>query len=120
MAPVTNGRVLFNSIPEGFPEPGKTVVFDTSETIDLESVPLNGGFLVKTLELSIDPYMRSQMRPAHIETYVPPFLIGKPWVWWILNWKTLACGENVLTVFLDALDSMATVSALFYAQSTLA
>ena len=55
-----------NAIPKhtGYPEPGKTTVYDESETIDLESVPLNGGVLVKTLVLSIDPYMRNRMRPA--------------------------------------------------------
>ena len=45
----------------GFPEPGKTLVLDKSETIDLDSVPLNGGVLVKTLILSIDPYLRELM-----------------------------------------------------------
>ena len=35
--------------------PGKTTVYDDSQTIDLDTVPLNGGFLVKTLVLSIDP-----------------------------------------------------------------
>jgi NADPH-dependent curcumin reductase CurA len=44
-----------------YPEPGKTTVTDTSETIDLDA-PLNGGFLLKTLVLSIDPYLRTRMR----------------------------------------------------------
>ncbi|KAJ3503200.1 hypothetical protein NLJ89_g8539 [Agrocybe chaxingu] len=78
MAPVVNGRVLFNSIPEGFPIPGTTVIYDTSEHIDPESVPLDGGFLLKTLELSIDPYMRGRMRDAKIESYVPAFELGEP------------------------------------------
>ncbi|GAW00787.1 NAD-P-binding protein [Lentinula edodes] len=78
MAPITNGRTLFNEIPSGFPEPGKTTVYDTSQTIDLENVPLNGGVLVKTLVLSADPYMRVQMRPADIESYMPPFIVGQP------------------------------------------
>ncbi|KAJ4474964.1 hypothetical protein J3R30DRAFT_3505583 [Lentinula aciculospora] len=78
MAPITNGRTLFNEIPTGFPEPGKTTVYDTSKTIDLESVPLNGGVLVKTLVLSADPYMRVQMRQADIESYMPPFIVGQP------------------------------------------
>lgn len=34
---------------------------DTSQTIEIETHPLNGGFLVKTLVLSIDPYMRGLM-----------------------------------------------------------
>ncbi|KAJ3806955.1 hypothetical protein F5876DRAFT_90818 [Lentinula aff. lateritia] len=76
MAPITNGRTLFNDIPSGFPEPGKTTVYDTSQTIDLENVPLNGGVLVKTLVLSADPYMRVQMRPADIESYMVIFSLG--------------------------------------------
>jgi len=54
----------------GYPEPGKTVVYDTSETIDLDNAPLNGGFLFKTLVLSIDPFMRGRMRDPSIESYV--------------------------------------------------
>jgi NADPH-dependent curcumin reductase CurA len=42
--------------------PGKTTVYDASRKIDLETVPLNGGFLVKTLVLSIDPYMRGKSK----------------------------------------------------------
>ena len=51
------------------PAPGKTTVFDASETIDLENVSLNGGFLVKVLVLSIDPYMRGRMRDASKKSY---------------------------------------------------
>ncbi|KAF8881864.1 hypothetical protein BD779DRAFT_1675208 [Infundibulicybe gibba] len=61
MAPITNSRALFNSFATGYPEPGKTVVYDTTQKIDLENVVLNGGFLVKTLVLSIDPYLRERM-----------------------------------------------------------
>lgn len=38
------------------------MVYDTSETIDLEKVPLGGGILVKQLVLSSDPYLREKMR----------------------------------------------------------
>jgi NADPH-dependent curcumin reductase CurA len=81
MVSVTNARVIFNSRPNGqyqvmeavipnfvltiltgFPEPGKTTITDRSETIDLESVPLNGGVLVKAVAISVDPYMRLLMR----------------------------------------------------------
>jgi hypothetical protein len=50
------------SLPLGYPIPGQTTVYDASQTIDLESVPLNGGFLLKTLVLSLDPYIRNRMR----------------------------------------------------------
>jgi len=77
MAPVKNGRVIFNSIPEGFPEPGKTTVYDGLQSIDPYTVPLNGGFLVKVLELSIDPYMRGRMNAPTKKSYVSPFDLGK-------------------------------------------
>ena len=71
MAPVRNARVIFKSIPapNTFPESEKIALYDESQTIDLETVPLNGGFLVKTLVLSIDPYMRGRMRDPNIESY---------------------------------------------------
>ncbi|KAJ7624036.1 hypothetical protein DFH06DRAFT_1059193, partial [Mycena polygramma] len=62
MPQIQNARVLFNSIPKGFPVPGETTVYDKLQTIDLETVPLNGGFLIKTLVLSIDPYFRVLMQ----------------------------------------------------------
>ncbi|KAJ6472366.1 hypothetical protein C8R47DRAFT_1221872 [Mycena vitilis] len=62
MPQIQNARVLFNSVPKGFPVPGETTVYDKSQTIDLETVPLNGGFLIKTLVLSIDPYFRVLMQ----------------------------------------------------------
>ncbi|KAL6298349.1 alcohol dehydrogenase [Sparassis latifolia] len=78
MAPVTNGRLLFNEIPTGYPEPGKTTVYDTSQTIDLENVSLKGGSLVKVLVLSSDPYLRGRMRDVTIPSYSPAFPIGEP------------------------------------------
>jgi NADPH-dependent curcumin reductase CurA len=59
----------------GYPEPGKTTVTDTSEKIDLDTVPLNGGVLLKTLVVSIDPYMRGRMRDVKVWSYVVRFLI---------------------------------------------
>ncbi|KAJ7081244.1 hypothetical protein C8R44DRAFT_823687 [Mycena epipterygia] len=78
MAPTTNKRVLFAEIPEGYPVPGKTTVHDASETIDLENVPLNGGFLLKTLVLSIDPYMRGRMRSPDKPSYSTAYKLGAP------------------------------------------
>ncbi|KAK2463773.1 hypothetical protein APHAL10511_004211 [Amanita phalloides] len=78
MAPVKNGRVLFNSVPTNYPVPGETVVYDTSQVIDLATVPLHGGFLLKTLVLSIDPYLRGRMRDENIKSYMPAFSVGMP------------------------------------------
>ncbi|KAJ7609804.1 hypothetical protein FB45DRAFT_943020 [Roridomyces roridus] len=62
MSSVPNARVLFNAIPQGVPIPGETTVYNSSQSIDLENHPLNGGFLIKTLLLSIDAGMRTRMR----------------------------------------------------------
>ena len=61
------------SIFAGYPEPGKTTVYDTTETIDLQSVALNGGFLIKTLELSIDPFMSMLMLPPTAKFMIVSF-----------------------------------------------
>jgi NADPH-dependent curcumin reductase CurA len=58
----------------GYPEPGKTTVTDTSEKIDLDTIPLNCGVLLKTLVVSIDPYMRGRMRDVKVWSYVVRFL----------------------------------------------
>ncbi|KAK7038555.1 NADP-dependent oxidoreductase RED1 [Favolaschia claudopus] len=78
MTPVTNARVLFGSVPKDFPIPGETTIYDASQKIDLDNAPLNGGFLVKTLVLSLDPYMRGKMRSPEKKSYSPPFFPGEP------------------------------------------
>ncbi|TFK55594.1 alcohol dehydrogenase [Heliocybe sulcata] len=78
MAPVRNGRVLFNELPSGIPQPGKATVYDGSQTIDPDTVPLNGSFLVKTLVLSIDPFMVGKMRPKIPGVALPTYTIGEP------------------------------------------
>ncbi|PIL25993.1 hypothetical protein GSI_11747 [Ganoderma sinense ZZ0214-1] len=77
MAPVKNGRVIFNEMPTDYPIPGQTTVYDESETIDLENVPLNGGILIKTLVVSIDPYLRRMMIDPKTPSSFPPFSIGQ-------------------------------------------
>jgi hypothetical protein len=64
MAPISNSRVIFNSYAGNLIEPGnlKTLVYDTSSVIDVENAPLNGGFLLKTLVLSLDVYMQPMMQ----------------------------------------------------------
>lgn len=92
MAPVTNGRLIFNEIPAGkcttlahwlwplayvlklfyyvgYPIPGRTTIYDESQSIDVDTVPLNGSIVIKVLVLSIDPYLRGKMRPAEVKSY---------------------------------------------------
>ncbi|KAF7307953.1 PKS-ER domain-containing protein [Mycena kentingensis (nom. inval.)] len=101
MAPVTNAREIFAAVPNGvsaaprsvccslrlmstartptgYPVPGQSIVHDTTQTIDLETAPLNGGVLIKTLVLSVDPYFRGRMREAHVPSYLPAFVLGDP------------------------------------------
>lgn len=72
-----NARAIFNERPTTFPEPGKTIVYDESETIDLDNVPLDGGVLVKVLILSIDPYMRNRMNDPP-PSYAHGYTLGEP------------------------------------------
>ncbi|KAG8215762.1 hypothetical protein J3R82DRAFT_7661 [Butyriboletus roseoflavus] len=44
--------------------PSQTTVLDDSQTIDVENVSLNGGILLKTLLLSLEPYVIAKMRPG--------------------------------------------------------
>ncbi|KAH9922763.1 uncharacterized protein B0H18DRAFT_956131 [Fomitopsis serialis] len=72
-------HLQFNEIPASktFAEPGKTTVYyDDSQTIDLDTVPLNGSFLAKTAVFSIDPFMRGRMRDPSIGCVVP-FYVGQ-------------------------------------------
>ncbi|KAK2459380.1 hypothetical protein APHAL10511_008599 [Amanita phalloides] len=78
MAPISNHRAIFNSIPKGLVEPGTTIIYDTSSVIDPDNVVLGGGFLLKTLVLAIEPYTRIRMRPEDPKSPVPLFKIGQP------------------------------------------
>ncbi|KAI0672048.1 NAD-P-binding protein [Trametes maxima] len=74
-----NARWVFNEIPEGFPEPGRTMVYDAEGTIDVARARLAPGeFLVRVLVLSIDPYLRIKMRDPRAESFTPAFTIGEP------------------------------------------
>ena len=53
MAPVSNPRVIYAEVvsTNEKPIPGEHLVYDESKSIDIDSVPLNGGFLTKSLVL---------------------------------------------------------------------
>jgi hypothetical protein len=89
---VTFAKVLV----EGLPIIGEHIILDRSKTIDLENVPLNGGFLTKTLILryiillavsfksptprSPEPYLRERMRDPSIPSYSPTFILGARYI----------------------------------------
>ncbi|KAJ7666676.1 hypothetical protein DFH06DRAFT_1085829 [Mycena polygramma] len=76
-----NPRVVFAKRPgTGFPLPGEHVVYQKSHSIDLDAVPLHGGFLTKTLMLSPEPFMRERMRDPSVNSYSTHSPLGEPCV----------------------------------------
>lgn len=98
----SNPRIVFakHPGPHEAPKIGEHLVHDNSPTIDLEHVPLNGGYLTKTLILryvdltvenvvfaltcgwghSPEPAIRERMREPSITSYTTTFTIGGPYV----------------------------------------
>lgn len=77
MPPLLNPRLLFQQIPTGLPDAQTVFKYDTSATIDIDSMDLLGGLIVKVLALSLDPYMRNRMRPTDTEGDMPAFGLGE-------------------------------------------
>jgi NADPH-dependent curcumin reductase CurA len=74
---VQNKAVIFKSVPNGQPIPGKDLVVEASE-FDLEQSPPEGGVTTKNLYASFDPYQRGKMRSPEKKSYSPPYTIGEP------------------------------------------
>jgi len=65
-----NKEIRFASRPAGMP------TVDNFNIVDADTPQLNDGeVLVRTLYISVDPYLRGRMREAR--SYVPPFQIGE-------------------------------------------
>lgn len=79
MAPISNPRVVFSAVPSGYPAPGRDITVNSSRSLDLDGPALNGGFITKTLWLSLDPYMRGRMDRT-MKRYIPPWEIGDTYV----------------------------------------
>ena len=70
-----NANAIFlTSYPEGLPTSANFV----SREIDLPE-PGEGEMLLRTVWMSVDPYMRGRMRP-NVKSYIPPFTLDKPLV----------------------------------------
>lgn len=74
---VANKQVIFTSIPATFPVADENMKIKES-TIDLDAELPKGDFILKTLEISVDPYMRGRMRDPSIESYAPAFAVNEP------------------------------------------
>ncbi|KZV70101.1 NAD-P-binding protein [Peniophora sp. CONT] len=82
MVPIRNARAYYAAIPSEHIEPDVHVKYVDSRTIDLDTIELNGGFLLKTLCLGIDPFIRSRMHGRKVDTkirgYIPKFELDQP------------------------------------------
>lgn len=68
---MNNEQIIFNKYPDGMPQ-DDTFKY---EEIDITN-PQNGEIQLKTLYISVDPYMRGRMSQG--DSYVQPFEVGKP------------------------------------------
>ncbi|GAB3196443.1 leukotriene B4 12-hydroxydehydrogenase/15-oxo-prostaglandin 13-reductase [Pontibacter aydingkolensis] len=64
-------RILLNSRPQGMPDESN-FEFDEQEISGLEE----GQLLLKSLYISVDPYMRGRMNDTR--SYVPPYKVNEP------------------------------------------
>jgi NADPH-dependent curcumin reductase CurA len=76
MPVVPNPRIVYLGIPDALPVVGQHFKYDDTLSIDLDAVSLDGGFLVKNLVISPDPYLRGRMRDPSIPSYSEPLLPG--------------------------------------------
>ncbi|EJU01637.1 alcohol dehydrogenase [Dacryopinax primogenitus] len=76
MAPTSNARIVLSSFVTGYPVPGKDITLDTTGKLDPDVVELNGGFLTKTLYLSLDPYQRGRMAGPTVHRYSSQWNLG--------------------------------------------
>ncbi|KAK9452718.1 hypothetical protein V1511DRAFT_507263 [Dipodascopsis uninucleata] len=74
---VLNRALIFKSVPDGWPIPGKDLVVESGEFDLKQDLPV-GSILVKVLYTSFDPYMRGRMRDSSVKSYSPAFQINKP------------------------------------------
>lgn len=70
---VRNKRVLFKAFLKGWPTEDDFI--HEEKTIKLEVEPGSKDVLLKTIYLSVDPYMRGRMK-GDFHSYVPPFTPG--------------------------------------------
>ena len=74
---VQNKGLIFKSVPRGWPLPGEDLKIEARD-FDTDAAPPKGGITTKNYYLSFDPYQRGRMRAPEVESYSPPFELGKP------------------------------------------
>ncbi|CAI0628082.1 unnamed protein product [Linum tenue] len=79
VAEVSNKQVVLKAYITDGRAPRKDDMAVTVSTLpELKAPKGSGGFLVKNLYLSCDPYMRGRMRPPSPASYIPSFLPSRP------------------------------------------
>jgi NADPH-dependent curcumin reductase CurA len=76
MSLIPNPRVLYTATPTASFIPGQHTKYDDTPTINLRDVPLNGGFLTKTLMLSVDTVIRARMSDRSAPNYTTTMHVG--------------------------------------------
>lgn len=74
---VQNKGLIFKSVPDGWPEPGRDLAVE-DQGFDLDTEPPKDGITTKNYYASFDPYQRGRMAPPEKKSYFPPFELGKP------------------------------------------
>lgn len=75
MPSIKNNTLLYIAKPSGNFEPGVHTKY-VEEEIDLDTVPLNGGVLIKTIALSSDPYILYRTLGPKMPSFCQPLDIG--------------------------------------------
>ncbi len=72
MAARTGKAIFLKSYPKGLPKPEQFEFRD----VDIPAIG-DGEVLLRTVWMSVDPYMRGRMNP-HIKSYIPAFSPDAP------------------------------------------
>lgn len=75
---VSTAALYYKKPPHGAPVPGETLQRVVDDNFGVDNVPLNGGILVQSKALSLDPYMRGRLRDPAIKSHNQPFELNKP------------------------------------------
>ena len=74
---VQNKGLIFKKPPVDWPVEGQDLAIE-DRGFDLDTEPPKDGITTKNYYISFDPYQRGRMRAPEIQSYSPPFELGKP------------------------------------------
>ncbi|KAF1807696.1 hypothetical protein V8B55DRAFT_1468053 [Mucor lusitanicus] len=74
---VTNKQLIFSKIPDGLPVNGEHIQVKET-TLDLDAALPDGDFILKTLYIAVDSYLRGRMRDPKKPSWNQAFEINKP------------------------------------------